>query len=858
MFHLKLLILTILMLQIVLSNVPAQNLQDASFTIIVVNINDEYLAEAIVEFTDKNQKYEPLSTDNSLTFQNLKTGEYLLEIEVPGYQSFSKKIKIKAGSTSLKIKLDLLKIIENVEVKTDERTALIDNAFTGFFTKEQIEALPEEGPEIERELKRRYGPDVIIKVDGFDSRVPNKSKIASIKATQSSYDAENHELGFTYVEITTKVGEESFGGSLGYDFNNQFLNSRPTLSANKLPDSKNNFSFYLFGPIKQKRSAFDLSVFQTNNFIKTNIIAVLPTSSIPSYSSANKTAFSVDSRIYHNLSKNHNLKVSYSFQKSASSNLGVGGFDLPERAYTSKSKTQTITIAESGYLKNKYFNELRVFFQNNSKEITPNSDLPTIQVLDAFTSGGSGNRSNNDELLFWVADNFLFGYKNHAIKFGGRFEIQSIKENSRVNEKGTFLFSSLTDFFNNKPSIFTQTLDQRASSIVIQRIAGFLQDDFKVTKNLGVSAGLRYEVQSEISDFNNFSPRLGITWIPPKLQNTVIRGGVGVFYNWLESSTFSYIANRSVSQSIQITVINPPFPTIDINNGTKSLFSYWQLAKNVQNPTIFHTSIGSSSNLGKNSQLQINYVFQKGTKLLRTIDKNAPANGTRPDRNFNNIFQIESSGFYALNKLDINFSSVIKKGLTYGVNYTLQKKISDSEGIFSLPSNSLNLKADVSAANDDQRHRFSGNLNWKVKRGLLLSAIYRIDSPLPYTITTGFDDNRDTIFNDRPIGFSRNSARGEWKKQLDLGLSYTLSFWDYGEKRKGKTLIIYSGSEITRDNETIDENKRFQTKIYFSAFNIFNTSNFNNFVGVQTSPLFKQPVSANNSRKINIGIRLGF
>jgi hypothetical protein len=251
-------------------------------------------------------------------------------------------------------------------------------------------------------------------------------------------------------------------------------------------------------------------------------------------------------------------------------------------------------------------------------------------------------------------------------------------------------------------------------------------------------------------------------------------------------------------------------------------------------------------------------VFQKGTKLLRTIDRNAPANGTRPDQNFNNIFQIESSGFYALNKLDINFSSVIKKGITYGVNYTLQKKISDSEGIFFLPSNSLNLKADVSAANDDQRHRFSGNLDWKIKKGLLLSAIYRVDSPLPYNITTGFDDNRDTIFNDRPIGFSRNSARGEWKKQLDLGLSYTLSFWDYGKKRKGKTVIIYSGSEISRDNETIEENKRFQTKIYISAFNVFNTSNFNNFVGVQTSPLFKQPISANNSRKINIGLRLGF
>jgi hypothetical protein len=839
---------------------PLFAIQSTSLTILVTDIKNEQIINLTARLKIKDKTIKEIKKDNDkpLIFFNLEENEYILEVDANGFKPFSKLIKLESGKNSINIILEIKEILENVDVKPDKTTTLIDNAFNGFFTKEQIEALPETGEEIEKEIRRRYGPDVIIKVDGFSDRVPDKSRIASIKATQSSYDAENHELGFTYVEITTKVGEESFGGSFGYDFSNQILNARQSLSKDKLPETKNNFSLYLFGPIKQKRTAFDFSVFQTNNLLKTNIIAISPNGETPFYSSTNRKGTSLSTKIYHNLTKNHNLSFTYSFQHSLSTNLGVGGFDLPERAYANKLNSQKITLSESGYFKNKYFNEVRLFFQSNRKVTTPKFDLPTIRVLDTFTSGGAGNGSDGKELSFWVSNNFLFGYKNHAIKLGGMFEVHSAKETSRVNERGIFTFSSLNDYLVNKPSLFTQTPDSRSSNIVTQRISVFLQDDFKVKRNLGISLGLRYEAQNRISDFNNFSPRLGFTWVPPLIQNTVIRGGVGIFYNWIELANFAYISNRSIFRPTEITIFNPTFPLISLNSATNSPLGYWQLAKNIQNPAIFHTSIGSNSSLGKRNQLQINYVFQKGAKMLRTIDLNFPINGLRPNLNFNNIFQVESSGFYTLNKIDLNFSGVLRKGVTYGIKYSLQKKISDSEGIFSFPSNNSNLKADISPANDDQRHRISGNLSWKIRRGILLTAIYRIDSPLPYTITTGFDDNKDTIFNDRPKGLSRNSERGEWKGQLDLGLSYTISFWDYDKSRKGKTVIIYSGSEITRDNETIEDKKRFQAKFYFSAFNLFNSSNFNGYVGVQTSPFFRHPISSSTSRTIDLGIRFGF
>ena len=42
----------------------------------------------------------------------------------------------------------------------------------------------------------------------------------------------------------------------------------------------------------------------------------------------------------------------------------------------------------------------------------------------------------------------------------------------------------------------------------------FVQDDWRWKPNLTVSLGLRYEMQTNIHDWSNMAPRLGIAWAP--------------------------------------------------------------------------------------------------------------------------------------------------------------------------------------------------------------------------------------------------------------------------------------------------------------------------------------------------------
>ncbi|MGI9056621.1 MAG: hypothetical protein ACR2F2_12565, partial [Pyrinomonadaceae bacterium] len=129
------------------------------------------------------------------------------------------------------------------------------------------------------------------------------------------------------------------------------------------------------------------------------------------------------------------------------------------------------------------------------------------------------------------------------------------------------------------------------------------------------------------------------------------------------------------------------------------------------------------------------------------------------------------------------------------------------------------------------------SFNFNVLKTITVSPSIRIESGYPYTITTGRDDNGDTVFNDRPFGLARNTERGEWLKQADLRISWKMPL---------KYLRI------------VEESNKKSLGLNINVRNLFNTSNLTNYVGVQTSPFFKRPSSAQTSRSIQFGLSYRF
>src|SRR5207302_1092132 len=66
------------------------------------------------------------------------------------------------------------------------------------------------------------------------------------------------------------------------------------------------------------------------------------------------------------------------------------------------------------------------------------------------------------------------------------------------------------------------------------------------------------------------------------------------------------------------------------------------------------------------------------------------------------------------------------------------------------PADSYNLAGERGPADYDQRHRFNLAGVLYLPGHFTLGCVVSLSSGTPYDITTGFDDNQDTVFSDRP------------------------------------------------------------------------------------------------------------
>ena len=841
--------------------------QNNNLHIIVSDQNGDSIPNVTARLKREEKIFREIKSSNlqTINFSRIETGRYALEIEAQGFKKHLAEIEVKNGNNTVAVILEITEIVENINVENDKQDKAIDpreGAFTNFLTREQLEALPEDPEELAQALKDQFGQDVIIQVDGLTGgRLPPKSQIASIRVTRSSFDAEYHTLGSTIIDVVSKAGGGRWTGSAAFNFNDESFNARNPFAIRRFPAQMRNFDLMLLGPITKKNTSVIAALYGRSSYRQENVFAATPNGQVSdSIRNQSNSLFSFV-KISHNLGKDKSLNISYNSGVSNSSNNGVGGFDLPERAFSSKNFSHQLSVSESGYVGKRFLNEIYSQFTDESLRTTPVSDRPAILVLDAFDAGGAGNLSRSSRQSFLLADNLLFGAgKIHAFKIGGLFEYERRNLESAANQNGTFTFSSLDDFAANAPSTFTQRIGTRTVNFSQFQLGLFVQDDIRLRKSFLLSLGLRYEWQNNLRDKNNFSPRVGFTWSPYKSGKLTFRGGTGVYYNWFETNNLAAILSQSVLQPPETVIINPSFPN-PLQSGTSRVLppSYRQTDGGLKNPYIFLASIGVERQLNKTVSLRVLYKYQKGTHQFRSRDINAPLNFVRPNPDFGRILQVESSAFFAQNSLNIGLNGRLTKSLSYNIDYTLAKNINDTNGIFGLPSDNYNLRLDRSVSNLDRRHRFYGSLYWKIHRSLRFSTIFLAASPLPYTITTGFDNNGDTIFNDRPFGIERNSERGAWQRQVDMNLGWTLGLVKKNAGKSGSPgMIVITSDEASSGDFSVDTKHKYSIKFSVTAKNVFNQPNFTNFVGVQTSPFFRQPVAADDPRRIEFGMRFSF
>lgn len=843
---------------------------EAILQITVLDSMGAAVASAQVKVVDDKQQERAALSDEqgNARFEGLKAGQYRVHIEKAGFAPFDQDdVILHAGRNHLNLNLPVAAIKESVVVKEDESTSKTDPrglSFTTVLTPDQIAHLPDDPNEMRAVLRAMAGPGAVIRINGFSGgTLPAKSQISQIRLRLDPFAAENHDAGLSIVDVITKPGLDSWHGAINLGFRDAALNARNAFAPRRGPEPYRRIGVELSGPLFPERTSLSLSANGLTSDDSKTIVTQTPGGTFTDEIVRPSRVLDLTARVQQKLAQTHTLMGEYQRNAGRKDNLGVGDFDLPDRAYFQSQVEHLLRFRDTGLLTKRLVNE--VLFQVRWQQLnqTPLSAAPAIIVLDAFNSGGAQIQSNHSIRQVMVADNLDFVVANHSLRVGFLTESGSYTTSDRRNATGTFTFASLQDFQAARPIIFTRRLGEPQVSFNQFQAGLYFEDDVRLKKNLTLSYGVRYEAQSHLADRSNFAPRLGIAWSPSANGKLVIRAGSGIFYSWFEPAILEQTLLVNGLRQQDLVIINPGFPD-PLASGNRVVLPASTITRDLRMrmPYVEQSSISVQQEITKTFNITATYDYRRAVHFLRSRDVNAPLlpGGPRPDPFAGNIVQLESTANSTYQRLELSLARYAKNLFMY-FSYGLSKEVNETDDPLALPSNSNDLRADVGPSLFDSRHNFFAIVDAKLNKSLSLGAIFDSNSATPYNIITGFDDNGDTVINDRPSGVGRNAARGAARVELSMRLSWTIGIGPQKDKPSRRSTVrdIQPGGGDTFGGLSSSEtDRRYNAQLYLQTYNVINHTNLINFVGVQSSPFFGHATAALAGRRIECGLRFSF
>jgi hypothetical protein len=810
------------------------------------------------------------------TIEGLALATYEIHAEFPGFAPrIMKDVRIRAGDNKQVAILAIQALQDEVTVGRDKQAAAADpkSTFGTALTREQIEALSDDPDEMRRQIMDMAGPDAVLRIDSFEGgQLPPKAQIRSIHITRDQYAAESHYAGAHFIDIITEPGKGPMRGGTNFRFRGRALNASNPQTNFKAPEQSRNYGLNIGGSLIRDKSSFSLSVNGGGFYDAPTVVTQGPEGrriqTLP-LKRRRDNVYSYGNFDYA-LTKNQTLRVSFNSEQFTSTNLGVGQFDERERAFTSDETFWTLRMQETGPLGRRFFINTRLQITSQKSERQSDVELPTIRIVDAKTSGGAQQRGGSRGRSFNLMSDLDYVRGIHSFRTG--IDVNGTWSNSDEdsNYLGTYTFESIDAFLAGTPRSYTRRVGD--PKLAYHNVLGavYFQDDIRIRKNLTLSPGVRYELQTHVSDFDNFAPRFGVNWAPFKSGRTTIRASWGIFYDWLNIGTYEQTLRVDGFRQQELNILNPSFPDpgpIGIVNATNR----YLMSDGLELVRTHRISAGVSQTVTPRIRVSATYSNSHFYGLHRGENLNAPVDGVRPDERFANVIRTvddaESKSHQVSTSMSVSLGTPgpalqqarfnWRRG-SLNLNYTLAKQRSNSDGAFSVPF-SGSPEGEWGPANNDIRHRLNVGLNSQALKNLNVFLSVGYVSASPYTIRTGVDDNGDLVFNDRPLGVGRNTERGEGLFNTSANASYTISFGRRANAPPPPGITVIGGDvRVMAMNPNASAASRYRISFNVGVQNLVNHVNHTGWNGTMTSPFFRQSTSVGAPRKIDMGVSFSF
>ena len=455
------------------------------------------------------------------------------------------------------------------------------------------------------------GRQVDVNVDGGDNKdnvvgslLQNFSyeSIQEFQVLQHRWTAEQGRAVGGVVNVITKSGSNDFHGSFFANFRDEKLRAfdffeKQRLAANpafeKASFSRQEIGGSIGGPINRDDLFFFFALerFRERQNVPVSQAAAVQIPLIPGseFVSEIPTPYNdtlLTSRIDHHLTDRQSMFYRFAYQKNDSPNDQVANPATTDLTggNTDNNKLYSLVANHSWTFDATKLNQFSFHFQDFSNAILGVTTNPQLQFPGGITIGANTNVPQaTEERKFQFRDDFSWQAGKHGLKFGTNYIHTELGGFFFFGSKGYTIawFDSPTTIANNTNGRYPQGFatpgavqnisfadGEGTHDQTIHQLAFYVQDDYKVTRNLTLNLGLRWDANiGNLPDQTNnrtiqilqqlnhpraqaitgdpeklsrttpswteFQPRVGFAWDPTGHGRTVIRGGYGIFYDQL-------------------------------------------------------------------------------------------------------------------------------------------------------------------------------------------------------------------------------------------------------------------------------------------------------------------------------------
>ena len=548
-----------------------------------------------------SKQFQPLSVvsdyDGEYLFAGLIAGDYVLSVEFQGFKKYEQKITVQIGATvEQNILLQPVPLTETVTVTDDKMDASKTESSTpGVITTGVLRDAPLVDQKFQDALPLLpgvvRGPDGNLNIKGTR---PSQSGIlvSSLNVTDPVTGSPAIELPLEAVETvhvysnpySAEYGKfsgavtsiETRSGSNNWRYLITGLLPRPRLRDGHIFGiGAVTPRLAVGGPIKKDKLFFFQSL--EYRFVRTNV----PSLDDLDERQSDIQRESVDSftRIDYIVNRNHRLTGTFSIFPQKVNYFNLNTFNPADTTVNFHSRGWFLALNEQATFKSGALLQSSFSVKQFDGDIFGNSGEP-YRITPDRNFGGWFNRQNRESRRYELLEVFnaapVKWHGSHSFKTGFKFSHTSFSGSDRSNPVRIVRADGST----------YQLLEYFGDGILQQRqleYSAFVQNKWIVNSRFTVDLGLRFD-RDQIGQDNNFAPRIGFVVLPTASQRTVVRGGIGLFYDKIPLNIGAF----EQYQDLRVTTFGPngltltDGPRLFRNTSPSDLKNPYSIAGNLQ------------------------------------------------------------------------------------------------------------------------------------------------------------------------------------------------------------------------------------------------------------------------------------